>query len=194
MSISDLSVDSPIGRLRLVAVSGELVALELPISVSGAGLPRPRASIPGPDTPFAVDGARPDPVLAEAARQLDQYFEGRRTEFELPLRPDGTEFQRAVWRALLGIRFGETWSYGQLARAIGKPTASRAVGAANGRNPIPIVIPCHRVIGADGSLTGYGGGEPAKRWLLDHEARLSGGARGQLDLFGRPIGSTGETR
>ena len=85
------------------------------------------------------------------------------------MQAEGTTFQREVWRTLLRIPFGVTWSYGQLAAAIGKPSASRAVGAANGRNPIAIIIPCHRVIGADGSLTGYGGGEPAKRWLLDHE-------------------------
>ena len=111
-----------------------------------------------------------DPVLSEAARQLTEYFAGERTEFDLPLRPIGTDFQQRVWRALCDIPFGQTWSYGELAEHIGKPTASRAVGLANGRNPISIVIPCHRVIGANGSLTGYGGGIERKRWLLSHES------------------------
>ena len=116
-------------------------------------------------------------MLVAAARQLAEYFAGRRRAFDLPLAPAGTPFQQQVWRQLLQIPFGSTCSYGALARAVGRPSASRAVGAANGRNPISIIIPCHRVIGSDGSLTGYGGGEPAKRWLLDHESpalRLSG--------------------
>jgi methylated-DNA-[protein]-cysteine S-methyltransferase len=99
-------------------------------------------------------------------RQLDAYFAGRLRVFELPLAPQGTEFQRTVWDALLRIPYGETTSYGALARSLGKPEASRAVGLANGRNPIPIVIPCHRVIGSGGSLTGYGGGLDLKRRLL----------------------------
>ena len=107
---------------------------------------------------------------------------GSRTSFDLPLAPRGTPFQRAVWAALLEIPFGETASYGELARAIGKPSASRAVGAANGRNPLSIVIPCHRVIGADGSMTGYGGEISRKRILLDLEARVRGTRSGQLDL------------
>ena len=108
-------------------------------------------------------------MLADAARQLADYFAGTRRAFDLPLAPRGTGFQQVVWRALLAIPYGETCSYGELARAIGRPAASRAVGAANGRNPIAIVIPCHRVIGADGSMTGYGGGLPTKKWLLAHE-------------------------
>jgi len=110
-----------------------------------------------------------DAVLAAAAAQLREYFAGTRTRFDLPLAPDGTPFQRLVWDQLLAIRFGETWSYGEVARAIGRPAASRAVGAANGKNPIAIIIPCHRVIGSDGTLTGYGGGMPTKQWLLAHE-------------------------
>ena len=102
--------------------------------------------------------------------QLDAYFAGRLRRFELPLAPEGTPFQREVWSALTTIPYGETVSYGELARRVGRPAASRAVGAANGRNPIPIIIPCHRVIGADGTLTGFGGGLPIKRRLLQLEA------------------------
>ncbi len=114
-------------------------------------------------------------VLAAAREELGAYFEGELTQFALPLLPQGTPFQRRVWEALRRIPFGETVSYGELARRIGTPDAVRAVGAANGRNPLPIVVPCHRVIGADGSLTGFGGGLERKRWLLDHE---------RPDLFG----------
>ena len=105
----------------------------------------------------------------QTARQLEQYFAGSRAEFELPLAPRGTAFQLAVWQALRSIPPGETTSYGAIAEAIGKPSASRAVGAANGRNPLSIVVPCHRVIGANGTLTGYGGGLERKAWLLNHE-------------------------
>ncbi|WP_319805236.1 methylated-DNA--[protein]-cysteine S-methyltransferase [Micropruina sonneratiae] len=120
-------------------------------------------------------GEPPVPVPASvasdtAARQLREYFAGKRTDFDLPLaQTAGTPFQRMVWAALTGIGFGETWSYGRLAAHIGQPTASRAVGLANSRNPIAIVVPCHRVIGASGALTGYAGGMERKRWLLDHE-------------------------
>ena len=107
--------------------------------------------------------------LAAAVRQLGEYFGGTRREFDLPLRSQGTPFQTRVWRELVEIPYGQTWSYGELAQRIDKPSASRAVGLANGRNPISIVVPCHRVIGADGSLTGYGGGLERKRWLLAHE-------------------------
>jgi methylated-DNA-[protein]-cysteine S-methyltransferase len=119
-------------------------------------------------------------VLAQTARQLAEYFAGKRRAFELPLAPRGSGFQERVWRALLKIKFGETRSYGEIARAIGRPSASRAVGAANGRNPIAIIVPCHRVIGANGQLTGYGGGLPIKQWLLEHE-------RAQGDLFARAV-------
>jgi len=105
-------------------------------------------------------------------RQLQEYFSGERALFDLELLPIGTDFQRRVWTELSRIPYGETISYGELARRIGNHKAMRAVGLANGRNPIPIVVPCHRVIGADGSLTGFGGGIERKRWLLDHEARL----------------------
>jgi methylated-DNA-[protein]-cysteine S-methyltransferase len=112
-----------------------------------------------------------DSVLAAAREQLDAYFDMRLTHFDLPLEPRGTDFQRRVRDSLRAIPFGETISYAELARRIDKPKAVRAVGAANGRNPLMIIVPCHRVIGADGSLTGFGGGIDRKRWLLDHEAR-----------------------
>ena len=109
-------------------------------------------------------------AVGEAARQLREYFAGSRTDFDLPLAPDGTPFQRSVWKRLQDIPYGETISYGELAKRVGNPKASRAVGAANGSNPLPIVIPCHRVIGANGKLTGFGGGLPTKEALLTLEA------------------------
>jgi len=123
--------------------------------------------------------ARPEPgwiesrrgPIAGAVRQLQEYFAGKRADFDLPLAPEGTEFQRAVWRCLQEIPYGETISYGELAKRVGNPKASRAVGAANGSNPIPIVIPCHRVIGSNGKLTGFGGGLPTKERLLALESR-----------------------
>ncbi len=110
-------------------------------------------------------------ALRDARTQLLQYLRGERSAFELPLAPHGTEFQLRVWKALADIQFGDTWSYVQLARHIGQPTASRAVGAANGRNPLPIVLPCHRVIGSSGALTGFGGGIETKAALLELESR-----------------------
>jgi methylated-DNA-[protein]-cysteine S-methyltransferase len=110
--------------------------------------------------------ARP---FAEALRQLEEYFKGARRDFDLPMRMEGTAFQQRAWKSLTQIPYGETRSYGEQAKLLGNPNASRAVGLANGRNPIPIVVPCHRVIGADGSLTGFGGGLERKRWLLAHE-------------------------
>jgi methylated-DNA-[protein]-cysteine S-methyltransferase len=116
-----------------------------------------------------VDADR-HPVLAVAAAQLAEYFAGERTEFTVPLEPRGTEFQLAAWQALRTIPYGETVSYGEQARRLGDVNKSRAVGAANGRNPLSIIVPCHRVIGSDGSLTGFGGGIEAKAWLLAHES------------------------
>jgi methylated-DNA-[protein]-cysteine S-methyltransferase len=113
-----------------------------------------------------------DSVLAAAREQLEAYFDSRLQRFDLPLEPQGTEFQCRVWDALKLIPFGETISYAELARRVQKPKAVRAVGAANGRNPLMIIVPCHRVIGADGSLTGFGAGIERKRWLLDHETRV----------------------
>lgn len=113
------------------------------------------------------------PILKATATQLGEYFAGTRMTFDLPLHPHGTDFQRAVWQQLSAIPHGETRSYADIARALGQPTATRAVGAANGRNPLSIVVPCHRVVGSTGALTGFAGGIAAKRWLLAHEgARL----------------------
>lgn len=128
----------------------------------------------------------PDPAWVEDLEafvreraQLDEYFEGRRVAFELALAPEGTAFQRRVWDGLRAIPLGETRGYGELAVALGLPAgAARAVGAANGRNPIAVVVPCHRVIGASGALTGYAGGVARKRWLLEHERAVAGAARG----------------
>ena len=114
--------------------------------------------------------------FAETISQLDEYFSGERKSFTFQLSPQGTDFQRSVWLALLQVGYGKTSSYGDIAKLIGKPKASRAVGAANGANPIPIVIPCHRIIGSAGKLTGFGGGLPTKQWLLAHE-------RGEGQLF-----------
>jgi methylated-DNA-[protein]-cysteine S-methyltransferase len=123
--------------------------------------------------PASQDGPDTAP-LAAAARQLAEYFAGQRTEFDLPLEMAGTDFQRRVWAALRQIPYGETVSYGELARGLGKASASRAVGLANGKNPFAVVVPCHRVVGSDGSLTGYGGGLDRKRFLLALEQRVSG--------------------
>ena len=145
-------IDSPVGRLLL---AGERESL---IQVCFQSGPRPAR----PQDCWIADAA---PFRAVVA-QLDEYFAGRRDAFDLPLAPRGTEFQRRVWRALTGIPYGKTVSYGELARRIGNPAASRAVGLANGANPLPNIVPCHRVIGANGSLTGFGGGLPIKRKLL----------------------------
>jgi methylated-DNA-[protein]-cysteine S-methyltransferase len=155
MTLHELTFDSPIGTIDLLAADDALVAAHLP------GLRPPER------------GARPGslPVLQRAREQLEAYFAGDLRAFDLPLAPRGTEFQRAVWRALAEIPFGATRSYADIAAAIGRPGASRAVGAANGRNPLAIIVPCHRVVGADGSLTGYAGGLACKEWLLRHERR-----------------------
>ena len=150
-------VDSPIGRLTLVADDGVLSGLYLPGHLRG----------PAPERL----GDRADDGFEEIDRQLAEYFAGTRTEFTVPLAPAGTPFQQAVWRELTTIPYGRTRTYGQIALALGGAHLTRAVGAANGRNPISIVVPCHRVIGSDGSLTGYAGGLPRKRFLLDLEAR-----------------------
>jgi methylated-DNA-[protein]-cysteine S-methyltransferase len=128
---------------------------------------------------YMQDGRKPKRIVtnwsesaapfADLKRQLEEYFAGERTTFDVPLAPEGAPFEREVWRALEEIPYGETVSYGEIARRVGQPTAARAVGTANGRNPIAVIVPCHRVIGADGSLTGYGGGLQRKRLLLDLE-------------------------
>ncbi len=118
-----------------------------------------------------VDWKKDRSVTNVARQQLLEYFSGERKEFELEISLAGTEFQRRTWQMLANIPYGQTWSYAELAKRVDSPKAVRAVGAANGRNPLPIVLPCHRVIGSNGSLTGFGGGLPVKRWLLDHENR-----------------------
>ncbi|MCL2393431.1 MAG: methylated-DNA--[protein]-cysteine S-methyltransferase [Acidimicrobiaceae bacterium] len=125
-------------------------------------------------SPLRDGWVQSDAAMRGAREQLEEYFAGSRTGFDLPIDPAGTPFQEQVWAALREIPYGHTLGYGELARRIGRPNAARAVGAANGRNPIFIVIPCHRVIGANGSLTGFGWGTDCKSWLLDHErqARL----------------------
>jgi methylated-DNA-[protein]-cysteine S-methyltransferase len=148
--------ESPIGRLLLTSDGTALTGLYMEPS-------RKAQSIDGWIQDEAVA------PLSATVRQLTEYFAGTRRDFDLPLRFQGTTFQTRVWRELTVIPYGQTWSYGQLAQRIDKPSASRAVGLANGRNPISILVPCHRVIGADGSLTGYGGGLERKRWLLVHE-------------------------
>jgi methylated-DNA-[protein]-cysteine S-methyltransferase len=161
-------IDSPIGPLTLVAADGKLTGLYMDPPRPAHRRHQPSAEILGP----AGDPA--SEPFATAADQLAAYFAGRLTDFTLPLAPAGTPFQRRVWSALQDIPYGETRSYGQLADKIGNPAAVRAVGLANGSNPIALVIPCHRVIGADGSLTGYGGGLDRKRYLLELEARAAG--------------------
>lgn len=145
-------LDSPLGRLHLIA--------------DDVGLRR--ICFPHERHPRADDtlGLHAPARLAFARRQLDEYFAGRRRRFDLPLQPIGTPFQRRVWEALASIPYGQTWTYADLARHIGRPGAMRAVGGANGRNPLPIVVPCHRVIGSDGSLTGFAGGVELKARLL----------------------------
>src|SRR2546426_7627592 len=161
---------TPVGALTLVASDRGLRAVVWPkASLRGAGVSgRPHRD---PD----------HPILKTTARQLDEYFAGQRTTFDIPLDLEGTRFQVAAWRSLAEIPFGTTTTYGRQAAGLGIPTAARAVGAANGANPVCIVLPCHRVIGSDGSLTGFGGGLPVKQWLLDHEARVLAGAQYSID-------------
>lgn len=150
------TLDSPIGQLLL---AGDPSGLRLLLFSNGRDHAKPRPE-------WQPDSG----TLGDAARQLTEYFEGRRRTFDMRLAPEGTDFQKTVWNALLEIPYGETTSYGELARRIGNPKAVRAVGLANGSNPISIVIPCHRVIGSDGSLVGYGGGLPVKQALLALES------------------------
>jgi methylated-DNA-[protein]-cysteine S-methyltransferase len=154
------TVASPVGELLLVGDGEALTALHMQ---EGPG----RIDPPGANEPGA-------PPFAAAREQLAEYFAGRRRRFELPLAPAGTTFQRQVWAALDRIPFGETTGYGELAGTLAAPRAARAVGAANGRNPISIIVPCHRLVGAAGALTGYGGGLDRKRFLLALEAGVSG--------------------
>jgi methylated-DNA-[protein]-cysteine S-methyltransferase len=152
------TVASPIGPLTLVAQDGVLTRVSMH---------EQRHSSPPP-----IDAAVDDNWFKDVAAQLDAYFAGELTSFDLEMQMLGTPFQQGVWAQLCEIPYGETISYGELAQRVGNPNASRAVGLANGRNPIAIIVPCHRVIGANGSLTGYGGGLERKTWLLDHERRV----------------------
>jgi methylated-DNA-[protein]-cysteine S-methyltransferase len=156
MSRTHTAVPSPIGPLTVVREDGALVRLAM--------------SPPGRFVDAEI-GERSDEGFDDVVRQLGEYFAGERTAFDLPLRPVGNPFERSVWQLLTEIPYGETRSYGDLARRLGDLSLSRAVGAANGRNPLSIVVPCHRVIGADGTLVGYGGGLDRKRFLLDLEQR-----------------------
>ena len=164
MTLACMMMPSPVGDLTLVASDEGLMAV-----------------LWHDDDPARVRlGARSEatdhPVLRDATSQLSEYFAGQRQHFSVPLHFQGTDFQRQVWAALLDIPFGETRSYADIARAIGRPTATRAVGAANGRNPISIIAPCHRVVGSNGALTGFAGGVETKKYLLDLE-------QGGDDLF-----------
>jgi methylated-DNA-[protein]-cysteine S-methyltransferase len=160
-------IDSVLGPLTIVVEDGQIRCLYMDLQRhrlvdDELGEPEPRGRDAAP--------------FKAAADQLDAYFEGERTTFDLPLAPVGSEFQQRVWTALQEIPYGQTESYGEVAERIGSPGAARAVGLANGKNPIGILIPCHRVVGANGSLTGYGGGLDRKRQLLDLELAVSGAA------------------
>ncbi len=161
MTFAIVTIPSPTGDLTLIASDAGLAAILWDDDAAMQARYAPRREEPD------------HPVIAATVRQLEEYFAGARTTFDLPLDPVGTDFQQDVWRALLTIPYGETRSYADIARAIGRPSATRAVGAANGRNPLPIVTPCHRVIGSNGRLTGFAGGLPNKQLLLALEQRVS---------------------
>jgi methylated-DNA-[protein]-cysteine S-methyltransferase len=156
-------LESPVGTLQLIASEIGIRALLWPTDGTRVRVGQTEL----------VDASE-HPVLQAAKSQLEQYFAGTLRKFDLPLDPIGTPFQLDAWRALSNIAYGKTASYAEQATKIGKPKAVRAVGAANGRNPISIIVPCHRVIGSNGSLTGFAAGVDAKRWLLDHERRVAG--------------------
>jgi methylated-DNA-[protein]-cysteine S-methyltransferase len=151
---------TPVGVLHIAASVDRVLCIELPGSRSEHAVGR------------WLRARAETPALSAALQQLREYFAGKRRVFDVPVEPAGTEFQRRVWQAIAAIPFGETVSYSDIAADLGSPNLARAVGAANGANPIPIIIPCHRVIGSDGSLTGYGGGLRMKVWLLRHEGVL----------------------
>lgn len=167
MKLARLHFDSPTGKLTLVA--NEKALLGIAWDAEGSK----HAHLPSDPN---------HPILRLTAKQLSEYFLGRRQIFELPLELHGTEFQKSVWQSLQSIPYGQTWSYGRLAKSIGNPKASRAVGGANNKNPIPIVVPCHRVIGASGSLVGFGGGLKAKEILLQIENSLPKLMQVQMNL------------
>lgn len=170
------TLESPIGKLELLSTKNGLAVLHLGRAT--------RRRLDGWTRQFFSDAAIVDARKEHRnfARQLDDYFGGKRRIFDLPLDLRGSEFQRAVWAEVERIPYGTTITYGEIAHLMGRPRASRAVGAANGANPVPIIIPCHRVMGSTGSLTGYGGGLARKRWLLAHEGSL-GTEPIQMGLF-----------
>ena len=149
------TVDSPIGTLKLTSDEHHLKSISFDVEISGEPAEFPE-------------------VLDQAQKQLQEYFSGTRLQFDLPLDPDGTAFQQKVWKQLSEVPYGRTMSYIEIARALNSESSSRAVGMANGRNPIPVIIPCHRIIGHNGKLTGYAGGLERKKWLLLHEQHNSG--------------------
>jgi methylated-DNA-[protein]-cysteine S-methyltransferase len=174
------TIASPVGDLVLTATETGLTGVYFPTSRY-----HPAVRAPSPEEPAlsvakgrggqgvrekSAEGVQS--LLDRVEAQLNEYFAGKRTTFDLPLEPSGTDFQLSVWELLRKIPYGVTTSYGELARRLGEPMASRAVGAANGANPIPIIVPCHRVVGSKGELTGFGGGIERKRWLLEHEGAL----------------------
>jgi len=163
-SCSGAHVATPLGTMCAVTSRDALVSLCF-IGEAHAASARPEAG-------------EPSALIRLLESQLDEYFAGTRTTFDIPRRLEGTRFQREVWTALLDIPHGHTSTYGAIARLLGMPAAARAVGAANGRNPISIIVPCHRLVGAQGALTGYGGGMERKAWLLDHERRGASAASG----------------
>jgi len=175
------TVASPVGDLVLTATETGVTGVYFPTSrhlpLSPLS-PHPLSSLPSGEWGTAL--------LDRVEAQLKEYFAGSRTAFDLPLEPRGTEFQLSVWELLRKIPYGATTSYGELARRLGDPHKTRAVGAANGANPIPIIVPCHRVVGSKGELTGFGGGLDRKRWLLEHE--------GALMALGRREGTVGNNR
>jgi methylated-DNA-[protein]-cysteine S-methyltransferase len=154
--LNEATYESPIGKM-LIVTSGEGV-----VEVSFLRDPEGERG----------DSGKAEDLSETCRRQLDEYFSGQRKNFDIPLDLRGTPFQLSVWRTLLLIPFGDTWSYGKVAGQIGRPKASRAVGGANHRNPVSIIVPCHRVVGSGGDLTGYGGGLWRKEWLIDHERKM----------------------
>jgi len=161
---------SPLGKLELQSTDQAIISVHIAGFIRHGDMPEisPQRSLPD--------------CLTACKAQLREYFEGKRKKFDLPITPHGTPFQQKVWNELLNIPFGSTISYLELAKRLGDPKVIRAAGSANGKNPVAIIIPCHRVIGADGSLVGYAGGLENKRWLLEHEQTHSGG-KTQLSIF-----------
>lgn len=157
------TIDSPVGELRIVAGDAGVIAVLWPSDDSG------RVALPSD-----IDVCESHPILVQAVNELNEYFTGERQRFDVALAPAGTAFQQQAWTALGSIRYGETMSYGEQAERMGDKNKARAVGAANGRNPISIIVPCHRVVGSNGSLTGFAGGIEAKQWLLAHERKVAG--------------------